>query len=175
MSALHTRPVEALPPARMPSAEMIADALASEIVLIEELVNIMQQQRRAVAVNDLQTVDDSVYSTHRVLGTLAESRRRRRAISTMLGEREDLSLDSLDHILGDRMTDSLRVVRSALQEAARTLSREVAINRHVLRNALASGDTYLRTLAGVPSTATYSPVLDASSTGRGAAVINRRA
>ncbi|MDB4917748.1 MAG: FlgN family protein [Gemmatimonadetes bacterium] len=175
MSAHQVSVVEALPPARMPSAEMIADSLASEIALIEELVSIMQRQRASVAVNDLQAVDDTVYATHRVLGTLAESRRRRRSLSSMLGEREDLPLESLDHVLGDRMTESLRAVRSALHEAARTLSREVAINRHVLRSALASGDSYLRTLAGAPATATYSPVLESGSVARGSAVLNRRA
>lgn len=167
--------VEALPPARMPSAEMIADALANEIALIEELISIMTKQRAAVSVNDLQAVDDSVFATHRVLGTLAESRKRRRALSAMLGEREELPLESLDEVLGDRMTDSLRAVRSALHETARTLSREVAINRHVLRHALASGDSYLRTLAGAPATATYSPRLDAGSNARGSAALNRRA
>lgn len=167
--------VEALPPARMPTAEMIADALANEISLIEELVAIMTRQRAAVSMNDLQSVDDSVYATHRVLGTLAESRKRRRALSTMLGEREDLPLESLDEVLGERMTDSLRAVRSALHDAARTLSREVAINRHVLRHALATGDSYLRTLAGAPATATYAPNLETNGLSRGSAVLNRRA
>jgi hypothetical protein len=159
----------------MPTAEMIADALAGETSLIDELIAIMLRQREAVAVNDLQAVDDSVFATHRVLGTLAESRRRRRSLSIMLGEREDLPLESLDNVLGDRMTESLRVVRSALHDSARVLSREVAINRHVLRNALAAGDTYLRTLAGAPATATYSPVPDSSAATRGVTVLNRRA
>lgn len=175
MSSRLPSPVEALPPARMPSAEMIADALASEISLIEELISIMLRQREAVSRNDLQAVDDSVFATHRVLGTLAESRRRRRSLSAMLGEREDLPLESLDDVLGDRMTESLRAVRSALHDSARVLSREVAINRHVLRNALANGDTYLRTLAGVPSTATYAPASDSGGASRGIALLNRRA
>ena len=166
--------VEALPPARMPSAEMLADAMASEVALLEELISVMLRQRETVAENDLQALDDTVFATHRVLGTLGEARRRRRALNGMLGEREDLPLESLDDILGDRMTESLRLVRSTLLDAAKRLSREVAINRHVLRGALASGDSYLRTLAGAPATPTYTPMIGVSET-RGAMVINRRA
>lgn len=167
--------VEAMPPARIPSTEMIGDAIASEVSLIEELVSLMLRQREAVAVNDMQALDDTVFTTHRVLGTLAESRRRRSALNAMLGEREELPLDSLDDVLGDRMTDSLRVLRTALHDAARTLSREVAINRHVLRHALASGDNYLRTLAGAPPVPTYARGRDPVSDTRAIGILNRRA
>jgi hypothetical protein len=167
---------EALVPASVPSAEMLTDALASEGRLIEELINIMRQQRSAVAVDDLQGVDDSVFATHRVLVTLGEARRRRRTLNRMLGEREDISIEALDDVLGSRMTDSLREVRESLRQAAQALSREVAINRQVLRQALASGDAYVRTLAGVPPAMTYgmSPT-PTEAAPPGGTLINRRA
>src|SRR5438128_366694 len=115
--------VEGISPARAPSTEMIADAMAAEATLIDELVSIMRKQRAAVAGNDLQSLDDTVFATHRVLATLSQARRRRHLINTLLGEREDLPLDQLDTVLGSRMTESLRLVRATLQESARVLSR----------------------------------------------------
>ncbi len=167
--------MEALPPARTPSADVIAEAMACELSLIEDLLSLMRLQREAVAANDIQTLDDTVFATHRVLATLAESRRQRRALNSMLGERDGLPLDSLDEVLGERMTDAIRAIRTSLVNAASTLSRDVAINRHILRQALASGDAYLRTLAGAPAPATYAPRLDAGSDARGITVLNCRA
>ena len=46
------------------------------------------------------------------------------------------------------MTPALRDARDELHNAARALSHEVALNRRILREALARGDAYARTLAG---------------------------
>ena len=174
MTARPVPMIEALSPARMPSADELTEALASELSLIEDLLALMRQQREAVATNDIQTVDGTVFATHRVLATLGESHRRRRALSTLLGERSELPLETLDEVFGDRMTDSLRTVRAALVDAARTLSREVAINRHVLRQALAGGDAHLRALAGSPPLATYAPI-DPAAESRSIRILNRQA
>jgi hypothetical protein len=139
MSA-HTLVVQALAPANPPSIDALADALASEKRLFDELIAIMHRQRSAVSSDDRQGVDDTVFATHRVLATLTEARRRRQTLNRMLGEREDLSVDSLDEVLGPRMTDSLRTVRGELQGSARILSREVRVNRRLLRTALAGAD-----------------------------------
>jgi hypothetical protein len=55
------------------------------------------------------------------------------------------------------MTPALRTARDELHNAARSLSREVALNRRILREALAAGDAYARTLAGADAkpTPTY--------------------
>ena len=171
--------VEALSPATVPSVDVLADAMASEAKLIEELIAIMRRQRKAVGVDDLQAVDDSVFATHRVLVTLNEARRRRHALNRMLGEREDISVDALEDMLGNRMTERLRVLRDSLQTAARVLSQEVSVNRQVLRQALAGGDAYVRTLTGAPPPATYGspsvthqPLLEGQG---GSYLINRRA
>jgi hypothetical protein len=167
--------VSALAPAGQRSVEVLADAMSSEARLIEELIAIMRRQRKAVAADDLQGVDDSVFATHRVLVTLNEARRRRHALNRMLGEREDISIDALEDMLGPRMTEQLGTLRDSLRQSARALSQEVSINRQVLRQALAGGEAYVRTLTGAPAAATYaSPIAapDAMSEGM---LINRRA
>jgi hypothetical protein len=125
--------VQALVPARLPTPEALADALSSEKRLVDDLIAILRRQRTAVSADDRQGIDDTVFATHRVLATLGEARRRRRALNRMLGEREDISIDALDDVLGVRMTDSLRAARGELQGSARVLSREVVENRILLR------------------------------------------
>jgi hypothetical protein len=143
--------------------DTLLDALASERRLVDELITIMRRQRAAVAADDLEAVDDSVYATHRVLRTLGEARRRRHSLNRYFGESDDLGIRSLDDVLGDRMTSSLRTARDDLQAAALTLSREVEVNRHVLREALAAGDDYVRALYGAPE----SKLVYAGDAGRG--------
>lgn len=135
--------------------DSLADALASERKLIEELIAVMRRQRDAVGDDDLQKVDDSVFATHRVLVTLNEARRRRRTLNALIGQREDMGIHSLDDALGPRMTPALRMARDELHSAAKMLSREVALNRRILREALACGDEYARTLAGAEQSPTY--------------------
>jgi hypothetical protein len=131
--------------------DSLTDALATERRLLEELIALLRRQRTAVENDDLQSVDDSVFSTHRVLVTLSEARRRRRNLNTLIGQREDLAIDALDDALGSRMTDVLRRARDELQLAARSLSCEVALNRRILREALTTGDGegYVGLLSGV--------------------------
>ncbi|MGH2898498.1 MAG: flagellar export chaperone FlgN [Solirubrobacteraceae bacterium] len=135
--------------------DSLTDALLTERRLIDELIAVMRRQRDAVGHDDLQKVDDSVFATHRVLVTLNEARRRRRTLNTLIGQREDIGIHSLDEALGPRMTPALRDARDELHVAARTLSREVALNRRILREALAVGDAYARTLAGAEESPTY--------------------
>lgn len=131
--------------------DSMTEALITERRLIDELIAIMRRQRSAVGDDDLQSVDDSVFATHRVLVTLSEARRTRRNLNALIGQREDLGIHSLDEALGERMTSALRTARDELHNAARALSREVSLNRRILREALAHGDAYARTLAGVPA------------------------
>lgn len=135
--------------------DSLTDALVTERRLLDELIGVMRRQRAAVGDDDLQRVDDSVFATHRVLVTLNEARRRRRALNTLIGQREDLGIHSLDEALGPRMTSALREARDGLHTTARALSREVALNRRILREALACGDAYARTLAGAEAAPTY--------------------
>ena len=135
--------------------ESLTDALATERRLIDELIAVMRRQRSAVGDDDLQAVDDSVFATHRVLVTLGEARRRRRTLNALIGQREDIGIHALDEALGPRMTPALRTARDELHDAARTLSREVSMNRRILREALAHGDAYARALAGAEASPVY--------------------
>jgi hypothetical protein len=128
--------------------EALADAVTSEVRLLEDLIGVMRRQRSAVAADDLQAIDDSVYATHRVLVTLAEARRRRRSLSQLVAGVDDFPLRNLEQLLGDTMIDELKNARDGLHAAALTLSQEVETNRHVLREAMAAGSDYVRSLYG---------------------------
>ena len=128
--------------------EALADAVTSEIRLLEDLIGVMRRQRQAVGADDLQAIDDSVYATHRVLVTLAEARRRRRSLSQLVAGVDDFPLRDLEQLLGDTMIDELRNARDGLHAAALTLSQEVETNRQVLREAMAAGSDYVRSLYG---------------------------
>src|SRR3954465_4045762 len=101
--------------------DSLTDALRTERRLLDELIGVMRRQRDAVGQDDLQSVDDSVFSTHRVLVTLSEARRRRRNLKPLLGQPEDVGIHMLDEILGPRMTSDLREARDELHDAARIL------------------------------------------------------
>lgn len=128
--------------------EALADAVTSEVRLLEDLIGVMRRQRRAVGEDDLQAIDDSVYATHRVLVTLAEARRRRRSLSQLVAGVDDFPLRDLEQLLGEEMIDGLRNARDGLHAAALTLSQEVETNRQVLREAMAAGSDYVRNLYG---------------------------
>lgn len=153
------RPVAATPtpnvadPSAVPSQLVVArdrmiDALASERRLIDELIGLMRRQRAAVGADDLQGVEETVYAMQRVLCTLGEARKRRRALNVRFGHAEDLNLRDLENALGPSFTPHVHEARKALQQAAQTLSGEVAVNRRVLREALAASDEYVRALLG---------------------------
>lgn len=140
-----TRPV---PPAAL---EALTDALVAEHKLIDELIAVILRQRSAVGVDDLQAVDDSVFATHRLLLTLGEARKRRRAINRMLGFSEETGVRQLGDVLGAQMTPRLSAERDELQDAARRLSTEIEINRRILREALAHSESFVRAMRGVPA------------------------
>lgn len=128
--------------------DRMIDALASERRLIEELIGLMRRQRAAVGADDLQGVEETVYAMQRVLHTLGEARKRRRALNVRFGHAEDLNLRDLESALGAGFSPLVHEARAGLQNAAQMLSGEVAVNRRVLREALVAGDEYVRALFG---------------------------
>ncbi len=147
--------------------DALHDALVSERRLLDDLIAQMRRQRAAVGGDDIQGVDDSTFATHRILATLGQARQRRRQLNVLLGGSEDLTLRDLEQSLGDQIDGRLREARQRLQMAADLLAREVGMNRKLLREALTSGDQYVRTLVGAPSAL---PTYD--SEGPGAATSN---
>ena len=153
-------------PRRETAVEVLSDVLGTERKLLEELVNVMQKQRAAVASDDLQSLDDSVFATYRVLATLGEARRRRKSVNRLLGAAEDMNVNDIEEVLGDRATVDVVAARDALQGAAVALSKEVDINKQVLRSAMENGNDYVQKLFGsstpaatyvAPHTTTASP------------------
>lgn len=152
MTATPVHPAPAMarisPAQWLPLVDGLTDALRSERQLIDELIAIMRRQRESVAADDLQGVDDSVFAVQRVLLTLAEARKRRRALNVRFGLEENATLRLLLESMGPHATDELRASRESLQHSASALAREVSTNRQVLREALATGEDMVRTLAG---------------------------
>ena len=132
----------------------LVDAHLSERRLLEELIAIMRRQRDAVAADDLQGVDDSVFATHRILVTLGEARRRRRSLNTILGGADELDARALADAFGGTVPEALQEAREALRVAAGTLAGEVDVNRRILRDAMATGDEYMRRLVGAGAAGT---------------------
>ena len=141
--------------APVPAAALaaLANALLSERKLIDDLTETVLRQRTAIAVDDLQAVDDSVFATHRLLLTLGEARKGRRSINAMAGCKEETGVKHLEEALGPWMTADLRIAREELQVAAARLSREIGINRRILREAIANSDSFVRTVVGAPKDA----------------------
>jgi len=123
-------------PSTLSPIDSLSEALATERRLIDELLAVIRRQRTAVADDDLRGIEDSMFATHRLLVTLSEAKCRRRTLNTLLGQSEDVGILALDRVLGARMTAELRAERDGLHQAARTLSREVAVNRELLRDAM---------------------------------------
>lgn len=157
-------------------ADRLADTLRSEAKLLTELSATMQRQRDAVAIDDLDGVDESVFSTHRVLATLGEARRRRRWLAQLLGESEDLSLSTLESFFNGVPPVSVRAAIDHLADAARTLQREVDLNRRVLRRAIDASDAYVRSLCGLPAPGPtgYPDGSRAIDSGPGGNIVDRR-
>lgn len=137
---------------RAPAAALdsLADAMESERRVLDEIAATMRRQRTAVSSDDLDGIDDSVFAMHRLLQTLGAARQRRRVVSQLFGASDDLPIRELESLLGPLMTARIGAARDALQQSARALSSEVQINRRVLREAMSSGEDFVRTLSGVP-------------------------
>jgi hypothetical protein len=157
--------------------DALTGAVTAEVRLLEDLIGVMRKQRSAVAGDDLQGVDDSVFATHRILVTLGEARRQRRSLGRLIADTEDLGLRTLDGVLGERMTQGLRDARDGLRAAALTLSREVEMNRQILRSALSTGGEMMLGLYRAPDPhATYGPdPRSAESDQAGGLLIDRQA
>jgi hypothetical protein len=130
------------------TVETLSAALTGEVRLLDDLASILRRQREGVAGDDVQKVDDSVFAAHRMMRTIEEARRRRRTLIAILLGAGDVPPRDLPQALGARVTTDLIVAVDRLQAAAQALSREIEINRHVLRGAIEAGDRVVRALCG---------------------------
>jgi hypothetical protein len=148
--------------------DALHDALVSERRLLDDLIAQMRRQRAAVGTDDIQGVDDSTFATHRILATLGQARQRRRQLNVLLGGTEEMTLREVEDLLGDLVDDRFRDARQRLQQAADLLTREVGMNRRLLREALTSTDQHVRTLVGAPTAPSTYATEGAGPTGTGA-------
>jgi hypothetical protein len=167
---------ETLPPAaRDRNLAALAEAMETESRLLVQLASTLGEQRRGVAEDDIQRVDDSVQATHRILETLAEARNRRNMLVQLLTDLTHVPIPALADALGERMTDQLRDRQQALESTARTLSRDVKLNRILLEKALKNGDRHVRgLLRPITPAVTYGGHGQPGARGEHAALINRR-
>lgn len=134
-----------------PTVDSLAGALREEEHLLRDLITVLRNQRAAIAADDLERLDDAVFGTHRVLLTLGEARRRRQMLNRLLGENDDLSIESLLETFGGEPPAAVQSAIDALVEAGTVLNREVDLNQRVLRIAIEAGDQLVRALCGVPA------------------------
>lgn len=130
--------------------DALYDALVSERKLLDDLIAQMRRQRSAVGSDDIDSVDDSTFATHRILATLGQARTRRRQLNVLISGNQDTTLRQIEEMLGASMDGRLRDARQRLQHSADVLAREVGMNRKLLREALTSNDAHVRTLVGQP-------------------------
>ena len=129
-------PMPTVDPKSAVTAQALCNVLASETRLLNELIVIMRRQREGASRGDFATVDDSVFATQRVLHTLTEARRRRRAISRLRGAPEDAGARALALTLGSALAPDLAQALETLMTAAGELAQHVEVNRTELRRAL---------------------------------------
>lgn len=162
------------PMARSRTLASLAESLGAESRLLEQLVGVLQDQREGVAKDDVEMVDDSVHAAHRVMHTLAEARRRRNTLVHLLTDRRDVGVRALCDALGTHMTDEIVDRRTALERAAESVSREVALNRSILTRALQAGNDYVQRLVAPASAAGYGEGGGWQTTARESNLINQR-
>ena len=132
---------------------LLIDTLETECRLLDELAGVLRQQREGVATDNMNMVDDSVFSAHRVMGTLKEAQRRRRSLVELLTGTQTTSLADLDEALGPLPDHALGDVRARIGREARSLAREIRINRSVLDGAMDQGNRLMMALRGATAVA----------------------
>ena len=133
----------------------------------------MRRQRESVAHDDLDGVDDSVFSTHRVLVTLQEARRRRRTLNHVLGEGDDLSVVALEEFFDGDLPASVAEAAVVLRGSAVALQQEVSVNRRILREAISSGDRHVQMIVAAATGASAGDIAN-DAPAPGGRLIDRR-
>lgn len=130
----------------------LARALRDEHTVLEDLLATLERQRRAVAEDDLDAVNDSVFAAHRLLGAYREARSRRRSAVILACGGGEGSVENLSRSRGERLTEIERTASDALRDAARRLVDAVGVNRQLLQATMFSGDAFLHllTATGAP-------------------------
>ena len=166
---LALRPDDGVVPLVLDRSPELISALRVERKLVGDMVRVLRLQRSAVTQDDIDGIDDSVFSAQRILLTLSQARTRRRTLLHLITGREDVPLSDFEDALGPTATPDLIEARDDLRDVAQTMARELEVNRRVLRGAIEDGDQLLRTLTGTPQQApSYAPPSASADDGAGA-------
>ena len=139
------------------SGELIS-SLRVERKLVGDMVRVLRLQRSAVTQDDIDGIDDSVFSAQRILLTLSQARTRRRTLLQLMTGREEIPLSDFEDEFGPTAPPELIQARNDLRDAAQVMARELEVNRRVLSGAIEAGDQLIRTLTGAPKQApSYAP------------------
>jgi hypothetical protein len=151
-------------------------ALNAERSLLGELREVLMVQREAVAQNDQAGVEVSIHAMGRIMLTLEESRRQRRAVLSLIADGNEVALTDLEEYVGDPVPEDLRSAREAVQRLAVATANDLAINQHVLDRVLHAGDTFLQRLfsTGLDTCPSYGPAKDGDERAE-AMLVNRTA
>lgn len=137
-------------PLTLPRYRELANAMATETRLVRQLTQSVLDQRNAIASNEIEKVESSVFALQRVLQTLAQAKVNRRDLLEVLGW-ANVGLDELPNIAGEMFTAELSVVRDDLLEAVENLRNELLLNGEILTTVLSGGQAFLRGLVDVGS------------------------
>lgn len=166
-------PAQLAPDVRERTMASLAESLDGEARLLEQLVDVLRDQREGVGEDDVEKVDDSVQAAHRIMQTLGEARRRRETLVHLLTDRRDVRISALPEVLGSRITEELARCRDQLDTVARRVSAEVALTRSVLTEAIDLNGRYVKRLLGQAPTS-YSGDGRSSGGASTPALINRK-
>jgi hypothetical protein len=108
-----------------PMVTQLVAAIRYEARLVSDLIALQLQQRVAITDDNLIAIEDTTFATQRILCTLSESQRLRRALS--------------DHLAVVELGSVCKLERDQLLELTLVLAREVQVNRGLLRQSLVSG------------------------------------
>jgi hypothetical protein len=138
-------------------------ALRDEHAVLEDLVTTLERQRGAVARDDIDAVNDSVFAAHRLLGAYREARARRKSVVIVACGGGEGSIEDLASSTVAPLTDAERDASDELRSAARRLVKAVEQNRKLLQAAMASGDAFFRLLTGAGAATQSYPTATRSS------------
>ncbi len=152
----------------------LGEAFDTERRLLGELIRILLHQREGLSGNDVEILDDSVYSAQRVLLTLHEARRRRQSLLKLLLPGEAVNLSSLRDELVGAPAATLEAL-DRLLDAAQALRRELGINRTAIQGAASIGDGLIRALTRSAGRATsYARHTDGSPAAPSGVLLDRQ-
>lgn len=124
----------------------LARALEGEAKLLSDLLTVLERQRVAVAEDDVESVDATVFDAQRILLSLGQARRKRRSLLGLAAGNEGLPLSELPRLLGDAMNEDLANAISRVTRIAEEVQRQMTLNRQILSGAIRAGDDLLRAI-----------------------------